>query len=229
MCQAFGALGSCSGGGNEPRRVAVSSSSGRSDATHRGHLRATARGRRGPDGVDLHGPPRRGGDGQRRQGVSGPAVRRRLGGHHLAHRVRRARVDYPRTGRVQRDCRRVRGADGSGPPWVSACAVRQSLPTAPTTTGTATSARCFGAPRFGANSSPSRARAPTSPPAKLERSGSGPSTWSTVRRCGHRGLTTPTSGSCWHGLNHRNRSIVVCRCSSWTCVPQGSRADPSVR
>ena len=95
--------------------------------------------------------------------VAGRAGRGRLGGHHLAHRLRRPRRPSRSRRRSSTRSRRASACPTACSPSPSAWSAPRCSRTAPTSRSSATSRRCCGATRCGASSSASPRPAPTWP------------------------------------------------------------------
>ena len=101
--------------------------------------------------------------GRAGQAVAGVPRRPRVGRHHLAEGVRRARRHRERAGHLRRGGCEARPRGATRSPSASAWRARRSSPTAPTRRSSASCRRCSAATRCGASCSASRAPAPTSP------------------------------------------------------------------
>ena len=82
---------------------------------------------------------------------------------------------------------------------------------------------CCAPTRSGASCSRSRARVPTSPACRRVPSATAKSGWSTVRRCGRRAPTTPTTACSSRAPTPTSPSTAASACSSSTCTRRGSR------
>ena len=133
---------------------------------------------------------------RRLQGVAAHAVRRRLGRHHLAGRVRRPRRHRLAAADLRRGAVALRRRASACSRSASAWSARRSSPRHRRAAGALPRPDAAAATRSGASCSPSPAPAPTSPACARAPSATATSGSSTARRCGRRARTTATGACC---------------------------------